>query len=453
MKKYDEYKDSGVAWIGEVPKHWEVKKMNYHCSTITDFVASGSFADLKRNVQYLEEPDYAMLIRTVDLSSNDKKQPPVYISKSSYEFLSNSNLVGGEIILPNIGAVGNVYIVPKLYKHMSLAPNAIMVKSYGKDKYLYYYFKSKPGVDSLTLIGKSTVQDKFNKTELRSLRVLVPPVTEQVAIAAYLDTHCAKIDNLISIQQKRIALLQELKQSVITHAVTKGLNPNVEMKQSAVEWIGDVPKHWEVRKIKQCCNKEQYSIKTGPFGSQLKGEELMSQGDVSVYSQQNVINNDFNKIRYFVSNKKAKSLSSFYTRANDVLITSRGTIGKAAILQPLYPKGILHPCLIAIRLDQEVCLPEWLTMYINETDCFKTDISVNSNATTIDVIYTGTLKDIYIPIPPISEQAAIASYLDHKCATIDTSISNAQHQIELLQEYKQSLITEVVTGKRKVTDN
>lgn len=453
MKKYDEYKDSGVAWIGEVPKHWEVKKMNYHCSTITDFVASGSFADLKRNVQYLEEPDYAMLIRTVDLSSNDKKQPPVYISKSSYEFLSNSNLVGGEIILPNIGAVGNVYIVPKLYKHMSLAPNAIMVKSYGKDKYLYYYFKSKPGVDSLTLIGKSTVQDKFNKTELRSLRVLVPPVTEQVAIAAYLDTHCAKIDNLISIQQKRIALLQELKQSVITHAVTKGLNPNVEMKQSAVEWIGDVPKHWEVRKIKQCCNKEQYSIKTGPFGSQLKGEELMSQGDVSVYSQQNVINNDFNKIRYFVSNKKAKSLSSFYTRANDVLITSRGTIGKAAILQPLYPKGILHPCLIAIRLDQEVCLPEWLTMYINETDCFKTDISVNSNATTIDVIYTGTLKDIYIPIPPISEQAAIASYLDHKCATIDTSISNAQHQIDLLQEYKQSLITEVVTGKRKVTDN
>ena len=250
MKKYDEYKDSGVAWIGDVPKHWEVKKMNYHCSTITDFVASGSFADLKRNVQYLGEPDYAMLIRTVDLSSNDKKQPPVYISKSSYEFLSNSNLVGGEIILPNIGAVGNVYIVPKLYKHMSLAPNAIMVRSYGNDKFLYYYFKSKPGVDSLTLIGKSTVQDKFNKTELRSLRVLVPPVTEQVAIAAYLDTHCAKIDNLISIQQKRIALLQELKQSVITHAVTKGLNPNVEMKQSGVEWIGDVPKHWEYCRFK-----------------------------------------------------------------------------------------------------------------------------------------------------------------------------------------------------------
>lgn len=201
MKKYDEYKDSGVAWIGEVPKHWEVKKMNYHCSTITDFVASGSFADLRKNVLYLDEPDYAMLIRTADLSSNDRKLPPVYISKCSYEFLSNSNLFGGEVVLPNIGAsIGNVYMVPKLYKHMSLAPNAIMVKSYGNDRFLYYYFKSKPGVDSLMLIGMAAAQDKFNKTELRSLKVLVPPLGEQVAIATYLDTHCAKIDNLISIQ-------------------------------------------------------------------------------------------------------------------------------------------------------------------------------------------------------------------------------------------------------------
>lgn len=143
MKKYDEYKDSGVAWIGDVPKHWDITKMNNNCSTITDYVASGSFADLRKNVLYLDEPDYAMLIRTADLSSNDRKLPPVYISKRSYEFLSNSNLFGGEVVLPNIGAsIGNVYMVPKLYKHMSLAPNAIMVKSYGNDKFLYYYFKS-----------------------------------------------------------------------------------------------------------------------------------------------------------------------------------------------------------------------------------------------------------------------------------------------------------------------
>lgn len=444
MKKYDEYKDSGVAWIGEVPKHWEVRKIK----TLSSVKRGASPRPIDDPKYFAEDGEFSW-VRIADVSVSDKYLTSTTQKLSELGSSLSVKRFPGDIFISIAGTVGK----PIISSIKCCIHDGFVYFPYLKNmntEFLYYIFMS--GQPYLGL-GKMGTQLNLNTETIGNIDIPYPPITVQTAIATYLDTHCAKIDNLISIQQKRIALLQELKQSVITHAVTKGLNPNVEMKQSGVEWIGDVPKHWEVRKIKQCCNKEQYSIKTGPFGSQLKGEELMSQGDVSVYSQQNVINNDFNKIRYFVSNKKAKSLSSFYTRANDVLITSRGTIGKAAILQPLYPKGILHPCLIAIRLDQEVCLPEWLTMYINETDCFKTDISVNSNATTIDVIYTGTLKDIYIPIPTISEQAAIASYLDHKCATIDTSISNAQHQIDLLQEYKQSLITEVVTGKRKVTDN
>lgn len=441
MKKYDEYKDSGVAWIGEVPKHWEVKKMNYHCSTITDFVASGSFADLKRNVQYLGEPDYAMLIRTVDLSSNDKKQPPVYISKSSYEFLSNSNLVGGEIVLPNIGAVGNVYIVPKLYKHMSLAPNAIMVRSYGNDKFLYYYFKSKPGVDSLTLIGISTVQDKFNKTELRSLRVLVPPVTEQTAIATYLDTHCAKIDNLISIQQKRIALLQELKQSVITHAVTKGLNPNVQMKPSGVEWIGDVPKHWEIRKIKTLS-----AVKRGASPRPIDDPKYFAEdGEFSWVRIADVSASD--KYLTTTSQKLSKLGSSLSVKRfpGDIFISIAGTVGKPIISSI---KCCIHDGFVYFPYLKNMNTEFLYYIFMSGQPYLglgKMGTQLNLN--------TETIGNIDIPYPPITDQAAIASYLDHKCATIDTSISNAQHQIELLQEYKQSLITEVVTGKRKVTDN
>ena len=438
MKKYDEYKDSGVAWIGEVPKHWEVKKMNYHCSTITDFVASGSFADLKRNVQYLGEPDYAMLIRTVDLSSNDKKQPPVYISKSSYEFLSNSNLVGGEIILPNIGAVGNVYIVPKLYKHMSLAPNAIMVRSYGNDKFLYYYFKSKPGVDSLTLIGISTVQDKFNKTELRSLRVLVPPVTEQTAIATYLDTHCAKIDNLISIQQKRIALLQELKQSVITHAVTKGLNSNVEMKQSGVEWIGDVPKHWKVMPLKF----------TGTFGNGLtySPKDVVDNG-ILVLRSSNIQNSSLS----FEDNVYVSKVSrDLLVNKGDIIICSRN--GSAALVgKSAFVDKELNATFGAFMMRYIPNIEKKYGFYL-----FQTAIGQYKgyfSTTTINQLTKTTIDEIKVPLAMAEEQAAIASYLDRKCATIDTSISNAQHQIDLLQEYKQSLITEVVTGKRKVTDN
>ena len=438
MKKYDEYKDSGVAWIGDVPKHWEVKKMNYHCSTITDFVASGSFADLRKNVLYLDEPDYAMLIRTADLSSNDRKLPPVYISKCSYEFLSNSNLFGGEVVLPNIGAsIGNVYMVPKLYKHMSLAPNAIMVKSYGNDRFLYYYFKSKPGVDSLMLIGMAAAQDKFNKTELRSLKVLVPPLGEQVAIATYLDTHCAKIDNLISIQQKRIALLQELKQSVITHAVTKGLNPNVEMKQSGVEWIGDVPKHWEVTKL-----KFKYHFQTGAtpntgkkenFEGELKWANISDLNGSVVYDTTKHINKKAASKCSMNISPKGSLMYSFKLSVGSVAFCGEDMYTNEAIASFIPQKNDLKYLFY--------CAPIFIIH------------NANRNIYNAPLLNQELIKNALICLPSLTEQAAIASYLDRKCATIDTSISNAQHQIELLQEYKQSLITEVVTGKRKVTDN
>lgn len=436
MKKYDEYKDSGVAWIGEVPKHWDITKMNNNCSTITDYVASGSFADLRKNVLYLDEPDYAMLIRTADLSSNDRKLPPVYISKRSYEFLSNSNLFGGEVVLPNIGAsIGNVYMVPKLYKHMSLAPNAIMVKSYGNDKFLYYYFKSKPGVDSLMLIGMAAAQDKFNKTELRSLKVLVPPLTEQTAIATYLDTHCAKIDNLISIQQKRIALLQELKQSVITHAVTKGLNPNIEMKQSGVEWIGDVPKHWEVLR-----GKYALSILSGfPFDSQKF--EFEDNGVYMPLIRIRDINGSSTEV-YYSGSYTIESV----VKTGEVLI---GMDGDFNISKWKGTNALLNQRVCKLREDSSMNTHYAFYMLASPLKA----INSVTYATTVKHLSVYDIYNAFIPVPPISEQAAIASYLDHKCTTINTSISNAQHQIELLQEYKQSLITEVVTGKRKVTDN
>lgn len=214
-------KDSGIDWIGEVPKHWGIIKMNHLCSIITDFVASGSFESLRVNVPYLDTPDYAMLVRTADLSGSARSSGKVYISEHSYNFLNNSNLFGGEIVLPNIGAsVGDVYIVPKLYERMSLAPNAIMFKTMMCDKYYYYYFCSKIGKESIYNISQSTAQAKFNKTELREIRVPTPSLEEQQSIASYLDTKCAEIDALIAIKQAKIDELKDYKKSVIYEYVT-----------------------------------------------------------------------------------------------------------------------------------------------------------------------------------------------------------------------------------------
>ena len=214
-------RNSGIDWIGEIPEHWGMQKMNRICSIITDFVASGSFESLRLNVPYLDEPDYAMLVRTADLSGSARSSGKVYISKDSYDFLRNSNLYGGEIVLPNIGAsVGDVYIVPHLYEHMSLAPNSIMFKTVYCDKYYYYYYFSKAGKESIFDINKSTAQGKFNKTELRNVVVCVPPISEQQQIATYLETKCSKIDSLIALKQAKIEELKEYKKSIIYEYVT-----------------------------------------------------------------------------------------------------------------------------------------------------------------------------------------------------------------------------------------
>ena len=448
MKRYDKYKDSGVEWIGEVPSHWSICKIK-HLSRVFGRIGFRGY----NQTDLVSEGEGAITLSPSNMQNGKMNYDKCsYLSWYKYNESPEIIIENGDILFVKTGSTyGKVSYVDHLPMEATINPQIVVFKNVkGNNKYLFYLLSNEivQGQVSLT-VGGSTIPTLSQESILNYMVPVAPP-KEQTTIANYLDKKCSEIDNVISAQQKRIALLQELKQSVITHAVTKGLNPNVEMKDSGVEWIGKVPKHWEVYKIKNCCKTEQYSIKTGPFGTQLKGEDLQPQGDVAVYSQQNVINNDFTKVRYFVSSKKAETLKGFYTHPNDVLITSRGTIGKAAILSPSFPTGILHPCLIALRLKQEICLNDWLVMYINETDCFKTDVTLSSNATTIDVIYTGTLKNIYIPVPPHDEQLEILRSIKARCTSIDSSISKAQHQVELLQEYKQSLITEVVTGKRKV---
>lgn len=221
LDKNVEMKDSEIEWIGEIPKHWKINKIGRICNVITDFVASGSFASIAKNVTYLDKEDYAMLVRTVDLSNKRENVNRIYINKSSYEFLRNSNLIGGEIVLPNIGAsIGDVYIVPELYKRMSLAPNSIMIKTKYVDKYYYYCFFSKYGKILLQNLSISSAQPKFNKTELRNIKMMQPPKEEQEQIVRYLDKKTKLIDDSIAIKQKQLETLEEYKKSLIYEYVT-----------------------------------------------------------------------------------------------------------------------------------------------------------------------------------------------------------------------------------------
>jgi type I restriction enzyme S subunit len=285
-----------------------------------------------------------------------------------------------------------------------------------------------------------------------NVRVVLPSLSEQQQIVSFLDSKTSQIDELIQKKERKIELLKEYRTSLINQVVTKGLNPKVEMKDSGVVWIGEIPSGWLCIPIKYSMERNKDSIRTGPFGSSLKSDEFKDEG-IRVYNQRSVYDEDFSKSNLFISQDKFQELKSFEVRPQDVLITSRGTIGRMTIVPEDGEIGVLHPCLIRLRLDRDIISDRFLWYYMNQSSLFLSSVLFESNSTTIEVIYSDTLSNVRFPLPPLSEQQQIVEYLDEQTQKIDSSIQTEEKKIELLKEYRQSLISSVVTGKIDVRTN
>lgn len=437
MKKYDEYKDSGVAWIGEVPKHWEVIKLKfkYHFQT-------GATPNTGKKENFEGELKWANIS---DLNGSVVYDTTKHINKEAASKCSMNISPKGSLMYSFKLSVGTVaFCGEDMYTNEAIAS---FIPQKNDLKYLFYcapifiIHNANRNIYNAPLLNQELIKNAL---------ICLPSLNEQTAIATYLDTHCAKIDNLISIQQKRIVLLQELKQSVITHAVTKGLNPNVEMKQSGVEWIGDVPKHWEVCKLKH-------------YSQVVLGKMLMTsppKDSEGLYTLEKYLKSknvgwlqlflDEDNIDEMWFNQYEKSI--YKLQENDIVMNEGGDIGKVSCWRGVDFDCYIQNSINKITADYNRVNAGFLCYWLYNLSSLGYFWSIVSQIS-IAHLTKEKLSNSPVVLPPITEQAAIASYLDHKCATIDTSISNAQHQIDLLQEYKQSLITEVVTGKRKVTDN
>ncbi|MGH2642889.1 MAG: restriction endonuclease subunit S [Chitinophagaceae bacterium] len=210
--------------------------------------------------------------------------------------------------------------------------------------------------------------------------------------------------------------------------------------------MGKIPKHWEVRKVKQLLKPEKNAIKTGPFGSDLKFEDLVEQG-VKVYNQRSVLDNDWVSGEGYITEEKYKSLETCTIYPGDIVITTRGTIGKASIFPENAELGILHPCLMRVQMNNHHILNDFLKIIINESRYFLEALKLANNATTIDVVYSDNLKEVKIAIPLISEQKEIIAFVINRTTAIDQLIKNIESQIEKLQELRKIKIYEAVTGK------
>lgn len=431
IDKYPTYKDSGVEWIEDIPSHWEVKKFKR------------VFYEIKKRSN--PELNCGSISFGKVIYKDDEKIPES--TKRSYQvvlkgdFLVNPLNLNYDLISLRIALSEIDVVVSSGYIVLS---NLVKL-----DKNYYKYFLHRFDVAYMKLLG-SGVRQTLNYNDIANCDLIFPPIKEQTAIATFLDRKTAQIDKAISTKERQIELLKERRQILIHQAVTRGLNPNVKMKDSGVEWVGEIPEHWEVKRLKMLLKNEKGALKPGPFGSDLKGSDIIDIG-YKVYNQRAVLDSDYGVSGECISARKYKDLDTFKVRKDDILLTSRGTIGRCFIIPAKYEEGIIHPCIIRLRFDNNSVNNIYIKHYIEWSIAFQASLKMNSNATTIDVIYGITLSNSLFIIPPKAEQTTISQYIESTNQKFITAISLKARQIERLKEYKATLINSAVTGKIKVS--
>lgn len=423
MAQYKNYNPTNIECLPEIPAHWEIQKLKY-CTSIND-------ETLPENTDKDFEINYA------DISSINNGQITNIEVQNFGDAPSRARrkVKNGDIIVSTV----RTYL-KAISRINNSSPNLIVSTGFAVIRpqkivsdYLGNLFLSEYLINEIISRSVGVSYPAINSSEIGNIKIPLPSNEEQTAIANYLDEKTQNIDNLISNKQQLIELLKEERTAIINEAVSgKG-------------------KNWEMKKLKYLLKSEKGALKPGPFGSDLKNSDVSISGPVKVYTQRNVIDNDFEIGEDFISDEKFTSLSVFETFENDILVTTRGTIGKTAIVSKSAQKGIIHPCLIRLRVNNEKVLNDWLIIYFNESSFFQENVKLNSNSTIIDVIYGYTLSEVIIPTPSIEAQKIILKRIKNETAKIDISILKIEKEIELMQEYKTALISEVVTGKIKIT--
>ena len=419
-EKYAEYKDSAIKEIGVIPKHWDISKVKFlaKCLDGQRIPLNGT----ERGERSGTVP-YWGANKIVDYVNDwifDEEL--VLLGEDGAPFFDTTKDVAFAI---------NGKIWPNNHVHV-LRPNRLKVSI----KYLTYSLNC---TDYSLYISGST-RDKLNQSDMDNILIRMPSLIEQSQIANFLDYETAKIDTLIAKQEKLIELLKEKRQAVISHAVTKGLNPNVVMKDSGVEWLGQVPEHWEVSRFKFVCS----SIIAGPFGSSITKDMYVPKG-YKVYGQEQVIPNDFEIGDYYISEKNYIELNRYAVYPKDILISCVGTFGKIAVFPENAEKGIINPRLIKATVSNKFN-PYFFREYLKSDAVFK-QFEQLSRGGTMGVINIGILNEIIAVIPPIKEQDDIYNFIQKQKHKFNNLINKAESAIQLMQERRTALISAAVTGK------
>lgn len=428
MRQYDAYKDSGVEWIGEIPEGWDLRRISSLYDVRNEKVSDQDYPALSVTMRGIV-PQLETAAKTQDGDNRKLVKAGDFVINSRSDRRGScgiSDFDGSVTLISNV-------LAPKNYLNM-------------QPRYYSYLFRSEGFADEYYRQGTGIVDDLWstNWSRMKNILVTCPPLGEQEAIADYLDAKTAEIDALVADCEREVELLQEYRKAVISEAVTKGLDPTVPMKDSGIEWIGEIPSAWSLPKL------GSLATKIGSGKTPRGGEEVYVDSGVMLLRSQNIYDTGlFLDNVVYIDNQTDEDMSSTRVRFSDVLLNiTGGSIGRCCVYDLNMPANVnQHVCIIRLGFS---ALPKFIQLFWNS----------RLGSTTIDLFNTGANREgmnfeqigsTRIPLPSIGEQRAIVAYLDSRTSEINALIDAKMQMIVKLCEYRRSLISEAVTGKFKVS--
>ena len=436
--RYPKYEASDVEWLGDVPAHWEVKRLRQigrllkgGGGTKEDVVDAGlpcvRYGDLYTTFSFhITKPrgfiaperatDYTP-ISFGDVLFAASGEKLAEIGKSAVNLLEVPAVCGGDVVI--------------------LRPE-IDVES----RFLGYACDSPTAAMQKASMGRGTTVKHIYPDELRLILLALPPLPEQRAIAAFLDRETAKIDGLVAEQQRLIELLKEKRQAVISHAVTKGLDPKAPMKPSGVEWLGDVPAHWELKPLRHL----RCALQTGPFGSQLHADEYI-EGGIPVVNPINLVEGGILPTdSVTVSEQTARRLSHQRLQAGDIVFARRGELGRCAQVTNQEVGWLCGTGSMVLRLEDVGVETSYFARYL-AIPATRHYFTLHCIGSVMPSLNTSTLLGLVILLPPVEEQRRIDAACTELLGRLDRLVAEAESAITLLQERRSALISAAVTGQ------
>lgn len=397
--------NSGIPWIGEIPSHWNVmphKRVMHKVKEIQECYNGENILSLTMK---------GVIVRDLEAGG---KMPTTF---DGYQKVYPNNLLQClfdiDVTPRCVGLIRNEGLTSPAYSQFAMYSN-------GYAPYFDYLLRYMDDRKTLLHLSKN-LRSSLTETDFGAVNTCVPPIIEQQKIAEFLDRKCSEIDEMVALQEQIIEELKAYKQSVITEAVTKGLNPAAPMRDSGIEWIGQIPEHWEVKRLKYLC-----SIQTGNKDTQDADKD-------GAYP-------------FYVRSPFVERSTSYSFEGEGILMAGDGA-GAGRVFHHAFGKYAVHQRVYRLS-DIKHINSNYLFYYIS--NLFNKVMDMGSAQSTVPSVRLPMLTNFRVCCPDIEEQQAIADYLDEKCADIDSLIQTKQSKIDSLKEYKKSIIYEYVTGKREV---